>query len=298
MSTVYSGMRSQYFAKQYSRNRIIRDLEEGLSGLRGTSDVISGGVTQTPYLPMFPNEPPEFYKLRVSRTFLTNYFMRAITSDSGKILANNVMVSVNETPNDEIPEPYRSWSRNMNLDGDNLTMVTESVLQGAMRKGVCLVMADYDNDAKRPYTRIIDIDSVIDFKSDPKTGKLTYLKFYFDYITSGEDLTELVPSVFEVWPDHWTITTNESDEPDEYGDIIRYRNGSERILDEIPVTAFYTNKKGILRAESPYQGLAELTIEHFQVYSDIKNMMFYALTPILKATNVPTDFSIEMLALT
>ena len=51
-----------------------------------------------------------------------------------------------------------------------------------------------------------------------------------------------------------------------------------------------------MKAESPYQTLAELTIEHFQVYSDIKNMMFYALTPILTGVNVPTDFSIEMLA--
>ena len=292
----HSSHRSQYFAKQFSKNRIVRDLEEGLSALRGTPDIMTPTSAETVYLPKFPNEPDLFYRLRVNRTYLTNYFMRAVTSDSGKILANNVMVSVDSKPNDDMPEPFRSWVKDMNLDGDNLTMLTQSVLQTAMKKGVCLCMIDFNEATKRPYTREIDIDSVIDFVSDGKTGKLTYLKFYFDYVTSGETSTEIQQSVFEITPTSWEITVGE-DEVVEKGEIVRYRSGGkERILDEIPVAAFYTNKKGVLKSESPYQTLAELTIEHYQVYSDIKNMMFYALTPILTAINVPTDFTVEMLA--
>ena len=290
------GQRSQYFAKQYAKNRIVRDLDEGLSALRGTPDIISQISSDTPYLPRFPKEPDEFYALRVNRTFLTNYFKRAITSDSGKILANNVMVSIDGKPNDSMPEPFKSWVNNMNLDGDNITMATQSILQKSMNKGVHLVMADYDKESGRPYIREIDIDSVIDFVANPKTGKLTYIKFYFDYVTSGETTTDISESVFELTPTTWSITTGDSENPVESGEIVRYRNGSERIIDEVPVAAFYTNKKGVLKAESPYQTLAELTIEHFQVYSDIKNMMFYALTPILTGVNVPADFSIEMLA--
>lgn len=292
-----SYVRSQYFNDQFSKNRIIRDLDEGLTALRGTKDIISSVTSETMYLPRFPNEPDEFYQLRVNRTYLTNYYKRAITSDAGKILANNVMVSIDGKPNDSMPDPYRSWVRNMNLDGDNLTMFTQSELQMAMQKGVVLCMVDFDESAQRPYTREIDIDSVIDFVSDGKTGKLTYLKFYFDYVVSGETSTDIQQAVFELTPVAWTITIGDEGEQVESGEIIRYRNnGKERIVDEIPVAVFYTNKKGVLKAESPYQTLAELTIEHFQVYSDIKNMMFYALTPILTATNAPSDFSIEMLA--
>ena len=130
----------------------------------------------------------------------------------------------------------------------------------------------------------------------PKTGKLTYLKFYFDYVKDGESYTDIQKSIFEITPVSWAIYDKDDENSSESGEIVRYRNGSKRIRDEIPVSVFYTNKKGVLRAESPYQTLAELTIEHFQVYSDIKNMMFYALTPILAAKNVPQDFTIQMLA--
>ncbi len=297
-SNFQGGMRSQYFAKQYAKNRIVRDLQEGLTALRGIPDIVGTQKAETPYLKKFPNEPEEFYQLRVSRTFLTNYFMRAITSDSGKILANNVILSVDDKPNDSMPEPFRSWTQDVTLDGDNLTMFTQSQLQNAMKKGVTLTMVDYSSDelSGRPFLREIDIDSVIDFKSNPKTGKLTYLKFYFDYIKDGSDFTDIHQSVFELTPTKWKIfDANETDVADE-GEIKRYLDGKKRITDEIPVSIFYTNKKGVLRGESPYQTLAELTVEHFQVYSDIKNMMFYALTPILAAKNVPNDFSVQMLA--
>mgnify|MGYP003670369368 FL=1 len=155
------GIRSQYFSDQYSKNRIVRDLVVGLTALRGTKDIVSSVSAETPYLPKFPNEPDEFYILRVARTYLTNYFKRAITSDSGKILANNVMISIDGSTNDDIPEPFNGWVQNMNLAGDNLTMVTQSQLQAGMLKGVSLAMIDFDAGLNRPYLRSIDVDSVI-----------------------------------------------------------------------------------------------------------------------------------------
>ena len=289
------GIRSQYFSDQYSKNRIVRDLVVGLTALRGTKDIVSSVSAETPYLPKFPNEPDEFYILRVARTYLTNYFKRAITSDSGKILANNVMISIDGSTNDDIPEPFNGWVQNMNLAGDNLTMVTQSQLQAGMLKGVSLAMIDFDAGLNRPYLRSIDVDSVIAFKSDARTGKLSYIKFFFDYVSDSEEDYNTESSIFELTPTTWTISDS-NNEVLETGDIIRYRNGKTRITDEIPVVEFYTNKLGKMKAESPYQTLAELTIEHFQVYSDIKNMMFYALTPILTAKNVPADFTIEMMA--
>lgn len=291
-----SFIRSQYFSDQYSRNRVIRDLDVGLSALRGTKDIVTFSGNETPYLPKFDKEPEQFYKLRVARTYLTNYWKRAITSDSGKILANNVMISIDGKPNDEIPEPFLSWTKNIDLQSNNLTMYTHSQLQKAMKKGVVLTLVDYDSEAERPYAREIDIDSVLAFKCNPRTGALSYIKFQIDYVEDSESLdTKLEQATMEVWPTTWSITLPNGTVV-ETGEITRYKNGKTRIIDEIPVVAFYTNKLGTLLAESPYQTLAELTIEHFQVYSDIKNMMFYALTPILTAYNVPADFTIQMLA--
>lgn len=299
INTVLSpSVRSRYFASQHSQNRIVRDLDVGLAALRGGgADVMAAGTTDTVYLPRFPSEPDDFYHTRIRRTYLTNYFKRAVISDSGKILANNVMVSFDGSTNDDIPLPFRDWIANMNLDGDNLTMLTQSQLKRSMSKGISLVMTDFDSEAGRPYTREIDIDSVISFKSNPKTGRLKQIKFLFDVVSDSDEDFLMIPSVFEVNPTNWKIFNKDTDEISDEGEIVRYRNeGKDRIHDEIPVDVFYTNKTGQMLAQSPYQGLAELTIEHYQVYSDVKNMMFYALTPILTATNAPADFEITMLA--
>jgi hypothetical protein len=92
------------------------------------------------------------------------------------------------------------------------------------------------------------------------------------------------------------IDDENQDIPADQGDIVRFRNGSQRIDDELPVSLFYTNKTGKLLGESPYRTLAELTLEHFQVYSDMKNTLFYVLQPILLATNAPDDLKFSTLA--
>lgn len=300
-SSVDAGVRSRYFADQYSHNRIIRDLKKGLNGLRGVNDIASGGGNSTAYLPRFPDEPDAFYQLRVKRTYLTNFFRRTIVSDSGKILANNVFIEVDKLSNNELPEPYRSWTVDMTLAKENVSMLAQSQLEIAMEKGVSIAMVDYSAEDGRPFVREIDIDSILSFRADKRTQKLNYLRFLTKVVidSDDEDGQNLDTQVFELTPTKWKIfKSNESgdDEILDQGEIIRYESGSKRITDEIPVSVMYTNKEGILLAESPYQTLAELTIEHFQVYSDIKNMMFYALTPMLAALGVPGDFDLQTLA--
>ena len=287
--------RSAYFADQFSRNKVYRDLDRGLEGIRG-STVGSAGQVRSEYLPQFPGEPDEYYSLRVARSYLTNYFLRAVRSDSGKILANNVMVSIDNRDSGDVPEPLNSWLRNVDFDNTNFASFGRKELEDAMKKGVKLSMVDYHSDSERPFIRDIDIDAVLSFKADGITGKLNYLKFVVQVTDDSDEDYAVVPAIYELTPTSWKITKDGEDNEYASGDIVRYRNGTERITDELPVSIYYTNKTALLLARSPYETLAELTIEYFQVYSDIKNMMFYALRPMLLAKNVPEDFTLQMIA--
>ena len=291
-------IRSTYFSAQYERNRLIRDLFKGLDALRGAT-LLSSSFPESVYLPRFPDEPPEIYTQRVRRSYLTNYFARAIDSDSGKILAKTIGI---KSDGEDLPEQFHPWLDDVDLEGKALSVLARDQLQEALGKGVTLAFVDHTAAGNgRPFVREIDIDNVLAFRADGTTGKLTFLRWQDSIPEDSED--DGVVScdvVFEITPTEWKMFRDEegsvSDEPDDQGNIVRYRNGSQLITDELPVSIFYTNKTGKLRAESAYRTLAELTLEHFQVYSDMKNMLFYALQPILFTKNGPDDLEMRAIA--
>lgn len=289
--------RSQYFQEQYDNNKVIRDLIIGLRALRGFGVGQPPNASKSIYIPQFPSEPAEYYQNRKVMSFLTNYFSRAIESDSGKILANNVMLSVDGESNSNIPDSMRTYIEDVDFDNTSLSMYSRDELKAACQKGAVMTMVDYHKPTGRPFFRRIDFDSILTFEADPITGKLSKIKFAIDTVSnSEEDGYATIPATYELTPTSWSITDDNGDVIDA-GDIIRYKNnGKERITNELPVSVLYLNRKGLLLAESPYQTLAELTIEYFQVYSDIKNTMFYALKPLLLAKNVPSDFTLQVMA--
>jgi len=295
--------RSIYFLDQFENNRLARDLQKGLKAMRGFL-VTEGGSVSSSYLPQFPEEPKEIYSLRLSRSYLTNYAKRAITSDSGKILANRAQIVGKD--NDLLPDEYYSWLDDIDLIGTDDQTFLSNEMQKAAWKGVTLsfvdCIKDEDSDEFRPFVRAFDIDDVLDFKSSRLTGRLTYIKFATQMEDDSEDAmfsSAQKSVVFEVTPTTWSVYDMEegdNGEPFDGGEIIRYKDGSKRIENEIPVAIFYTNKQGHLIGESPYQTLMELTIEHFQSNSEIKNAETYALQPILFGKDMPSDFEMKAVA--
>lgn len=294
MSSVH--VRSSYFTGQYSRNKIFRDLITGLLAMRDAKSFSSESVNSSDYLPQFDSEPDHIYKTRVARSYLTNYWMRTIQSDSGKILANPI--SVKDESDSDLPDQYQEWLDDIDLEGKPLSVFAKDQLQAGQSKGLTLAFVDYLNDEQRPFVKEIDIDSVLAFKTNPRTGRLTYIRFQSSIIQDSEDepMCEQSNVVFEIEPTKWAVFEDESsDASSDSGDIVRYRD-SKKITDELPVSLLYTDKQGVMLADSPYRTLAEKTIEHFQLSSDIKNMMFFALQPLLAGINVPDDFAISALA--
>jgi len=266
---------------------------KGLKGVGGCGGVPTTGRVFSPSLPKFKNEPDEIYNLRVQRSYLTNYFLRTIQSDSGKIMASPVAV-------DGVPKSYDAVLEDVDLEGMPIGVFTASQLQQGQAKGVALAYVDHIKEENRSFVHEIDIDDVLLFKTSGRTGRLSYLRWKGSVITDSDDESIQIDNSnveFEITPTEWRIYSEDDlDVPMDSGEIIRFRNGTTRIIDEIPVSVYYTNKKGVLLADSPYRALAELTIEHFQVSSDIKNMLFYALHPVLFGKGMPDGMEMSALA--
>ena len=287
-------IRSPYLDEQYADNRIYRDLLKGLKSIRG-SYIGANTDKQSIYLPKFESEPEHIYKQRLSRSYLTNYYLRTIQSDSGKVLANPIKI---ESDGADMYSTRYEWLDDMDFEGKSVEVFAKDQLQAGQAKGLTLAFVDYIDAESRPFVREIDVDDILAFKTDQRTGRLVMLRWQSSVITdSEEELTDNKNVIFEITPTEWRMYSDDDlDTPEDQGEIVRFRNGTDRINNELPVSLFYTNKTGVLKARSPYQGLAELTIEHFQVSSDIKNMMFYALQPILFGRGMPDDFKMTALA--
>lgn len=297
--------RSIYFLDQYDDNRLARDLQKGLKAMRGFLVTNSGSV-KSAYLPPFPEEPNEIYHQRLFRSYLTNYAKRAITSDSGKILANRAQIKDINNEDGILPDEYYTWLDDIDLMGTDDQSFLSIEMQKAAWKGMTLSFVDCikddDSGEFRPFVRSFDIDDVLDFRSNKLTGRLTYIKFVTQMEDDSEDAkfsSAQKDVTFEVTPTSWAAYDAEDANPDEpfaQGEIVRYKDGTKRIDNEIPVAIFYTNKKGHLLAESPYQTLMELTVEHFQTNSEIKNSETYALQPILFGKDLPAGFQMRAIA--
>lgn len=295
-----STIQSTYFSEQYAHNQMIRDLIKGLSAMRGGRLFDKSSKTSV-YLPRFDKEPDHIYENRVFRSFLTNYFKRAIQSDVGKVVSAPLDLKTSEQ--DELPDYSESWFDDVDLEGKDIHTFTKDELESACYKGISLVFVDFVNDDEdfiRPFLQHIDIDCVTNFKADKRTGRITQLEWTAVVVDDTDDQTlENKNARWVVTPTTWDLYYSDEDNetPAESGEIVRYKNdGRTRIIDQIPVSILYTNKVGRLLARSPYETLAELTIEHFQVNSDVKNNLFYALTPFLFAKGMPEGLTISAIA--
>lgn len=296
-----SAVQSTYFSEQFTRNELIRDLIKGLSAMRGGRLFGQESKKKSKYIPQFDNEPDHIYENRVSRSFLTNYFKRAIQSDVGKVVSSPLQIK--QSNDKELPDHSISWFDDVDLEGKDIHTFCKDELESACYKGISIVFVDYVNDGdefQRPYLQHIDIDCVTNFKADRRTGRLTELEWTSVVVDDTEDKgLQNKNARWVITPTTWELyyTDDDNDAPAESGDFVRYRNnGSKIINNELPISILYTNKIGRLLACSPYETLAELTVEHFQVNSDVKNNLFYALTPMLFGKGIPDDMKIGAIA--
>jgi len=274
---------------------LLEDLLEGSEAMRDR---------RTRWLPKHEKESKRSYDARLRRSFLFGAFKEVIFALSAKPFAEPVTLKEAE----RLPERLAGIEENADRTGRNLTDWGREVFRTALTYGLTHVLVDFprnpatidgrevslrDEDEFGLRARLLHVHprNLIgwDTVTDPRTGAeiLTRIRIHEERI---EPHGEFGDQIVE-WVTIYTRST-----------VHRFRkaNGDEdfspttpepvpHTFGGIPLVTFYTNRFGILQADPPFQDLADLNLQHWQVASDFSNIMHFSRFAILFAKGIPKE---------
>ena len=254
--------------------------------LGGTKSMRAAGKT---YLPQWPGEDDETYKLRLAVATLFPAYSRTIDVLSAKPFNKPV------TLGEDVPERLKPWLQNVDLAGRDLHSFLSEITQEAMGYGFSGILVDFpkagnlvtkaDEEAAgvRPYFVQIHAQNVLGWL--PKTATslegLTQLRL-LECVSepNGDFDTKEVEQVRVLGRGTWqTWRQRETGSKKEW---VLHEEGvtSLKIIPFVPV---YGKRLGYMQATPPLLELAYTNVEHWQSKSDQQNILHVARVPILFA---------------
>lgn len=250
-------------------------------------------------LAKWPKEEDDAYKARLATSTLFPAYSETVANMKGRVFAEPVQLG------EDVPEEIAAYMQDVDQQGNNLQVWSESVFTVGLSRGLCHVLVDYpptvDRDGNqivrtradekslklRPYAVMIRPQQVLGWRYKVENGAPVLTQFRYMEVVSEEegefgsqDVQQI--RVLEIgkwrtfrriegkkgWSEHDSGTTS---------------------LGVIPLATFYTKRTGYLTAEPPLMELAHLNIKHWQSQSDQDNILHVARVPLLVAIN-PGDY--------
>lgn len=278
------------FAK---RRTIYQDVIAGTLRLRGKSEETTKAGEYS-YLPKFPKESSASYAFRRDTSTLFN-----LTKKTRDVMVGLVCQSEIELK-DDVNADIKLLAENINNEGDHLDVFARKAFESAF-EGYAVVLVDApatvaaDSEQERqlglrPYWVLYTADQVWNWRfrinpiSKKKELELIVLREDTDE-PDGKYLSKNVTRyrVFSLVNNQvqWELFREvESEGPVDKKQVVREASGMVPRLTQIPVGIL-----GELGMAPPLLDIALKNIEHFQTYSDYKNVIHKTCVPILTAIN-------------
>ena len=203
----------------------------------------------------------------------------------------------------------KAWFENIDNAGRHINVFAKDAFFDAMQPGVGFLfvdmpppvqrpdgqpatIADEQKAGIRPYMKFVALESLIGWKSANIDGAevLTQIRIsecatepdpeseYQDIEVEQIRVVTRVDGAIDC-----TWQTFRAKEVDGKKDWVQHASGTMRNMPEIPLFPVYINRTDFMKACPPLAKLAELNIAHWQLDSDIGNIMHVANVPILFA---------------
>lgn len=233
------------------------------------------------FLPRHPAETEKVYQERARRTVLRNYFRRAVKKTVGRVFSSPLK------PSEDMPSPLLNILRNVDLAGRGLNSFAQSWFEDALVCGLSHVLIDFpvsdtsgDVGIARPYAVHIPAQQLLATQWEMTVGghRLTQIRIQEEIIECDGFEERTVRQIRVMSPNNWQLYRL-----GERGDWLLTDEGVNS-LGEIPLVTLYTNRIGFQQACPPFEDLAYLNLEHYQVRSDQRNALNVASFPILAAS--------------
>lgn len=270
------------------------------------------------YLPQFPGETDDEYKLRLDRTFLFGMYKRAIKALTGFPFSRMINL-------DDSDPRVQEWATNIDMEGNSLDVWARNVFETGFAYGHTYIYVDMpvspvaspSKEEKRrlslrPYFIHYRPDQVIGWKWENRGGvpMLTQVRLLeAARIDDSADpwnqsialqIRVLEPGRVQVWRADTSANTNTGGPTagvasTVYGmpasnvtDPTRKLSISNWVLineyatmnmPTIPLVPFYTGRDGFMTSTPPLLDLAWLNVEHWQSSSEQATILHYARVP-------------------
>lgn len=278
----------------HDRNELPRALLSGVYGIReGIKNTRNDTVPSiAQFIPKEDGESKDMYQNRLLRTYITPYFENAITSATGQIFANPLIVEPESS--ESIPELLQTYiNDNSDLEGVSLNERLIQATHESFAYGMVIAFVDYINPSEsdnladqqasgaRPYLKIISPNDLLGYSTDDM-GRLTMIRYMEEAMIDEEDFGQSIKRrVRVVRPESWAVYEGEGNEAVDEGVIVRFDQSGNQITDEIPVAVMYGRKLGTMDAASVFEAMAYINLHHTQVNSDLSWSSHFYLIPFL-----------------
>lgn len=268
-------------------------LPETLVG--GTSAMREAGRT---FLPQEPRESGAAYRVRLNRSFLFNGYGATLRMLSAKPFKKEI------TEIGDVSDIYRLILDDVDLCGSNITRFSRGVFEDGMQHGLTHILIDMPSrdtgenidlasqrEANiRPYFVSISARSLINWTSTVLNGRVVLTSATIktqEWVNKGntQELMFVYTVYYEDVIEKYTAQT-EKETPQLVSTVVN-------TLGIVPIVTFYSNKTGFMTGKPPMMDLAYTNLNHWQSYSDQRNILRIARVPFLLATGFSSEGDIN-----
>ena len=250
---------------------LIADLKEGTYKIRSE---------HRKYLNQEPRETDDSYDTRLARSTVVPYLQRIEKMLSGMLVRKPIRL-------DDVSDLVREQLFDVDLEGNDLNIFLYNVARVAISFGHVGVLVDAPKDGEktRPYWVTYSPKDILGFRSDIIDGarQLTQVRLLEQVVEpDGKYGDKVIKQIRVLERGRYEIHRK-----DKKGEYKLHDEGEMSLKDKIPFSIAYSNRVGFYESRSPLYDIAELNLKHYQIQSDLDNILHISSVPLLAVFGYP-----------
>ena len=251
---------------------LIADLKEGTYKIRSE---------HRKYLNQEPRETDDSYDTRLARSTVVPYLQRIEKMLSGMLVRKPVRL-------DDVSDLVREQLFDVDLEGNDLNVWLYNVARQAISFGHVGVLVDAPKEGEkaRPYWVTYKPSDILGWRTEIVEGvrKLMQVRLMEQVVeTDGQYGEKVVKQIRVLEPGRYEIHRKD----EKKGEYKLVEEGEMSLKDKIPFSVAYSNRVGMYESRSPLYDIAELNLKHYQIQSDLDNILHISSVPLLAVFGYP-----------
>ncbi len=251
---------------------LIADLKEGTYKIRSK---------HRKYLPQLEREVDDSYDRRLARSTVVPYLQRIEKMLSGMLVRKPIRL-------DDVSDLVREQLFDVDLEGNDLNIWLYQTARTVISFGHVGVLVDAPKEGEkaRPYWVTYKPEDILGWRTEVIEGarELTQVRLLERVIESDGKYGEKTITQIRVL-ERGRYEIHRKD--DKKGEYKLFEEGEMSLKDKIPFTVAYSNRVGYFESRSPLYDIAELNLKHYQIQSDLDNILHISSVPLLAVFGYP-----------